>query len=391
MKLTWTTLVLLPLVAAACARSTPAPESTATRAPVAVRLAPVARTELADRLEVGGVVRARTTADVSARLMATVTERRVTAGDRVARGQVLVVLDDRDLAAQSRQAEATVGAAEQGLAAARAEAAAASADQVLAAASHARIAGLRSRNAATAQELDDAQARLAGAQARVDGATAHVAQATAALAATRAASEAAQTTRSFSLLTAPFDGVVTETLVETGAMAAPGVPLVRIDAAGAQEVAVRVDESRAAWIHPGDAAEVVIDNGQGADPVAGIVTEVARAIEAGDRAFAVKVSLTAARGSRSGAFARVRFRGAVHEALTVPTQSVRRQGQVTTVFVVDAGVARMRLIQTGRVDGDRTEVLAGLDLDEQVVSPVPPALVDGSPVTAGATAGGARR
>ena len=58
---------------------------------------------------------------------------------------------------------------------------------------------------------------------------------------------------------------------------------------------VRVDEARAAYVHAGDRVIVVIDAAaeQGADDTGleGVVTEVARAVGADQRAFTVKVSL----------------------------------------------------------------------------------------------------
>ena len=50
-------------------------------------------------------------------------------------------------------------------------------------------------------------------------------QATSAVESARAAGDQATTTESFTTITAPFDGLVTEKMVEPGNMASPGVPL----------------------------------------------------------------------------------------------------------------------------------------------------------------------
>ena len=177
-----------------------------TRPPVAVTTVPAALTELADTLEAGGVVTAQVSAVVSSRIMAPVTEVRVRAGDRVAAGQVLVVLDDRDLAAGTRQSGAASEAAVQALAAARTDLAAANSEQAVARASHARIKALHDRNSATAQELDDAAARLAAAEARSAGAQARIQQAESGVGAARASADAATTLRSFATVRAPLPG-----------------------------------------------------------------------------------------------------------------------------------------------------------------------------------------
>ena len=67
-------------------------------------MARVVTADIADTFEAGGVVQARTTAVLTARILAPVREVRVTAGDRVRAGQTLVVLDGRDLSARARGA-----------------------------------------------------------------------------------------------------------------------------------------------------------------------------------------------------------------------------------------------------------------------------------------------
>ena len=104
---------------------------------------------------------------------------------------------------------------------------------------------------------------------------------------------------------APFDGLVTERLTDPGNLAAPGVPLLRIESDGARQVVVRVDEARAAYVHAGDRVIVLIDAAaeQGADDkgLEGVVAEVARAVGADQRAFTVKVSLPSTVTARTAA------------------------------------------------------------------------------------------
>ncbi len=370
------------LLAAGCGGDTrPAAEDAAnTASPVRVSMDSAAVTDVADTFDAGGLVSASTSTEVSSRVVAPVTALRVRAGDRVTAGQTLVVLDARTLGADARRSASAVTAAERALDAARSEHAAAQADLTLAQAWHGRISALRRDNSATAQELDEADARRASAQARLQGAQSRIAQAEAEVAAASAAAEGAQTTASFATVTAPFDGLVTETLVDVGALAQPGRPLLRLDSLGAAEVHVRVDESRAAFVRVGDAVTVAFDD-DAVPAVEGSVREVGRAVAADDRAFTVKVALAARTDRRAGSFARVRFRGTARQALTVPVAAVRRQGQVTSVFVVEGAMARTRLVRLAELADTRAEVLAGLEAGERVVAPVPPNLFDRSPVT----------
>lgn len=371
------------LLGAACGPSERDRASAPSR-PLSVRAVAATIAERSERIEAGGVIAARETAIVSSRVLAPVVTVAARAGERVRAGDVLVRLDARDLSARAQQAGAAARAAGEALTAARSGRSAAVAEHTLAAAWHARIAQLRERNSATAQELDEADARLSAAAARLSAAQASVEQATAELAAVRAGADVAAITESYAVIRAPFDGEITERLIDPGNLATPGQPLLRIDAAGPRRVDVHVDEARAAYVRPGDMVDVVLDSEPAATRAAairGTVFEVERAVATDERAFTVKVSLPEGITARTGTFARVRFDGPRRRALIVPADAVRVNGQLTSVFVISDGIARLRLVQTGEGDGDGIEILAGLDAGESIVASPPPGLIDGRAVT----------
>jgi RND family efflux transporter MFP subunit len=341
---------------------------------IAVTAAPVTMTEVAAAIDSGGVVQARTTAAITARLLAPVREVRVLPGDHVRKGQTLIVLDGNDLGAAARGAHSAAIAAEQGAKAAVAELQAAEAALALARASHERIAGLYTRRSATAQELDDAIATLRSAEARVAGASARASQAASEVESARAASDQASATERFATIGAPFDGMVTEKMVEPGNMASPGMPLLRLEDTRAFRLEVRVDESRVGQIRNGDSVPVFLADSL----VTGTVIEVSRAVDADARAFLVKVALPDVSGLRSGEFGRVRFGATPRRALTVPPSAIVRHGQLTSVFVVDKGTARVRLVNVSE-----SEVMAGLTESELVILSPPAGLTDGRRVSVG--------
>jgi RND family efflux transporter MFP subunit len=347
---------------------------------IAVNVATVGLADVAGTFEAGGVVQARTTATLMARILAPVHDVRVSPGDRVRSGQVLIVLDGRDLAAQARRARAEAIVADQAVVAAESERQAADAALALARATHGRIAGLHARRSATPQELDDATGGLRAAEARAGSAVARARSAAAGVEGARAASDAADATDTFSRIVAPFDGIVTEKMVEPGNMAAPGTPLMRVEDARGFRLDVRVDESRIAQIAPGVAVPIALDAGAEGGPrmVSGRVTEIARAVDADTRAFLVKITLPAESGLRSGMFGRAHFSAAPRLALTVPAAAVVHRGQMTSVFVVEKDVARVRLVN---VSG--SEVLAGVSEGDVVIVAAPPTLSDGRRVRPG--------
>jgi RND family efflux transporter MFP subunit len=412
-------------IAAACGGSHP-PEQAPEQAPIDVRVAAVTTADLPRAYEAGGVVRARTTAAITSRLLAPVVEVRVAPGDQVRAGQVLARLDARDLSAAERRAASGQQAAVEAGRVATSEREAAEAALALVTAHHKRITMLHERRSATDDELDQAVAALRAARSRLAAAEARVAESSAGQLAAAAGADAATVSASWAVITAPFDGVITEKLVEPGNMAAAGMPLFRMEQAGPMRLDVRLDESRAVSIRPGQQVDVVFDgdvgpglppsrkasadhrtrddvapglqSGRGAvvsglgNRVTGRVTELARAAEAGAHAFLVKIELPPDVRVPSGAFARARFAGPARPVVAVPAAAVVRRGQLTSVFVRDGERAHLRLVEVGDTletsDGAAiVDVLAGLRPGEHVIVDPPPALRDGIRVR---DSGGAR-
>jgi multidrug efflux pump subunit AcrA (membrane-fusion protein) len=154
------------------------------------------------------------------------------------------------------------------------------------------------------------------------------------------------------------------------------MPILRLEDIGGFRLEVRVDESRAAAIRRGDSVPVLL--GADSSPTTGTVDEVSRAVDADAHAFLVKVALPDRPDLRSGVFGRARFAGTSRRALTIPSSSIVRHGQVTSVFVVDKDVARVRLVNVSDA-----EVLAGLVESEVVILSPPAGLTDGRRVSVG--------
>jgi multidrug efflux pump subunit AcrA (membrane-fusion protein) len=391
---TLTKRLAVTLLAAAAAAATTACGSheekpAAAQSPLAVTVAAAATVEQLDRVDVGGTVRARTIAVLSSRIVAPIVEVRVSPGDRVRTGQVLVRLDDRELEASRARADAGVAAATSTIAAAAADADAAAAALTLATASHKRIAGLRERNSATAGELDEAVAALRSAEARAAAASARQTEASRALDAARASLQAASVATSYAALVAPFDGVVSVRNAEPGGLAAPGSPLLTVEDDRSFRLEASIDASRVPALQPGTKVPVSIEGGAG-QPLEGVIAEIGRSIDPSVHSTLLKIDLPRHDWLRSGMFGRAQLPGETRRALAVPASAIRQRGQLSVVFVESDGVARMRLVHQGRTRDGRVEILAGLVEGDRVVLDPPADLADGRSITASA-ADAARR
>jgi membrane fusion protein, multidrug efflux system len=373
-------LVAISIAGLTLACSTPQPPAPPEAPRANVRLARAEITNVPSQFEAGGVVRSRLVAPIASRVLAPVADVRVRPGARVRRGEPLVTLDVRELQAQADRATAALAATEQSVRAAESEKQGADAGLVLATASFDRINTLYAKRSATGQEFDESTAALQTARARVSSAAARVAEAQSALVAARSAASAAGITAAYATIAAPFDGVITERFVDPGAMASPGTALLTLEDPASCRLEVRLDEARATRIAVGQTAEIQIE-GDMWTPAK--VAEVSR-IDPASHGFAVKVDMPPSAGCRSGAFGRARFSFASRAAVTSPSSSVVRRGQMTFVFAVDRdGLARLRPVSTGTADGGRVEILAGIKAGDEVVLDPPVTLGDGARVTAG--------
>lgn len=383
MKITAVWMSLFVAALGAACTSTPKPTATES-APLAADVGTAAVVEIPSSFEAGGIVRARTTAVIASRLMAPVAAVHVRAGDRVLKGAPLVTLDAREVTANSTRATAALASATAAARAAESDVQAAHAALALARATHERISALQAKKSATTQELDQAVAGLGAADAQEAGAQARAAAANGARDAARAAVDAAQIGVSYTVLSAPFDGVVTERAVDPGSMATPGTPLLTVEDTSMFRLDVQLDEARAALVHPGQAVDIRLDNRTSADGgwVAATVSEIAR-VDAASHGFLIKIGMPADAALRSGLFGRARFAGPARRALTVPASAVLHRGQLALIFTVDPdGTARMRPVTTGAITADRVEMLAGVHAGDRVVVNPPSSLTDGVRVSA---------
>ena len=217
-----------------------------------------------------GTVQARVPVTVAARITATVMQISADVGDTVKRGQMLAVLDDRDLAARRGVVGSQQVALSRNVEAAKATIAKAQAEFELARSKQQRDAELLRSGFVSQAVLDASEATLRAAQANLDNARAAHSAREADVQALSQEARYSDTVLSFSRITAPMDGVIIARQAEVGIVAGevPGIvlPLTALtrDRAGRQGVLVVVD-SRTAFrlVKTGisDGQVVLIGNG----------------------------------------------------------------------------------------------------------------------------------
>jgi membrane fusion protein, multidrug efflux system len=348
--------------------------ATATPA-ISVHAATVSSQDWPDAYEATGTVRARTATVLSSKVMAYVRQVAAQVGDRVKEGQELITLDAQDLDANVRRAEAAEAEVRSTFLEADNGVAGAKANLDLAHSTFQRIEELASKKSISNQEFDEASARLKSAQAAYEMARAKRSQLDSRLAQVEEEIRAARIMRDYARISAPFSGVVTAKSVEPGNLAAPGAPLLTIEREGAYRLEASVDESKLPFVKPGQTVDVALEALD--RRLTARVSEIVPAVDAASRAYTVKIELPALPNLRSGMFGRAWFPMGARKVVAVPAPAVVERGQLQSVFVIEDGLARNRLITTGKRGPNAVEVLSGLSEGEKLVSPIAAGLADG--------------
>jgi RND family efflux transporter MFP subunit len=370
------TLGISLVLLTSCGSEPPRRSATSPTTPVAVQVATVSTQAWPAVYEATGTVRARTAGTVSSQVMGYVQQVSVQVGDHVREGQILVTLDARELEEGVRGAEAGRAEASSAIPEAESAVAAAKANLDLAQTTFKRIEDLAAKKSISNQEFDEASARVKAAQANYEMARSKRAQLDPRLARAEQELRSATIMRDYAKIAAPFAGIVTAKSVEPGNLATPGVPLLTIERDGVYRLEASVDESRLPSARAGAAVEVALEGVE--RRLNARVSEVVPAVDAASRSSIVKIDLPAVPQLRSGMFGRAFFPLGSREVVVAPASAIVERGQLQSVFVVEDGTARTRLVTTGQRAKDTVEVLSGLSAGEKIVAPIPAGLEDGA-------------
>ena len=177
----------------------------------------------------------------------------------------------------------------------------------------------------------------------------------------------------YTTIRAPFDGTVSDQFQYQGDFASPGQKLLTIADASTLIARMPVGEATAAALQQGDAAKVLPDDLPG-ETFAGSVSLVGRAADPQSRSVEVWVMVPNPAGRlRPNGVARVVIAAQpVTNAVTVPSSAVTldaTNGNSGTVMVVDGqSVAHEVHVTIGTRSGGRTQIVSGLAGGETVVS-----------------------
>ena len=334
---------------------------------VEVAVAVAAPGAIAARVVGPGTVQARVPVTLAARVGATVTQVHADVGDAVRAGQLLVSLDDRDVAARRSAVAGQQEALARNTEGARAALAKAQADLDLALSKQRRDAQLLAQGFVSQAVVDASNSAVAAAAAGVDGARSTLAARGADARTLMQEARYADAVLSYTRIVAPMDGIVIQRLAEAGSSVVPGTPLMKIVDPASLWVATRVDESVVGRVMPGQAASIRLRSGE---TVTGKVARIARQSDAATRELDVHVAFDAV-PQRFAIDAEAEVAIAVGEdrGILVPLAALTRdRAGRQGVLVIDGGRTRFQPVETAGADERQALVRKGLAGGEAVVA-----------------------
>ena len=171
---------------------------------------------------------------------------------------------------------------------------------------------------------------------------------------------------------APADGVVLRRLAEPDEQVAPGQPVLVVgNTHGGWIVRAALPDRAVVQLETGQAADVTFDAFPGRR-FAATVIEIAAAADPQTGTYEMKLAVDPA-GARfmQGLTAKVVIADPDADAVAVVpvTSLLEADGRVAAVFVVaEGGIARRVSVETGRLFGERVEVLKGLSPGDRVIT-----------------------
>jgi RND family efflux transporter MFP subunit len=315
--------------------------------------------------------------DVHAKVAGYIKRIYVDVGDHVKAGQTLAVLEIPELAAELAGADAAVRRSQEEIRRAEGDLARAQSAHAAAHSAYARLKqAAESRAGLVAQqEIDDSQAKDLESEAQVSSSSAALSAAQQQLQVAEANQKQYAALSDYSRIVAPFSGVVTARFADTGALIAAGtsgsaqsVPVVRLAEISKLRLVLPVPESVAGQIHLGDPVSVRVQALN--QDFVGKVSRFADSLDRQTRTMETEIDFENRDGHLiPGMYAETQLSlREKRDALTVPLESVTRDGEDATVLAVNPqNIIEERHVKLGLEDSVRVEVLSGLTDKDRVV------------------------
>jgi len=181
---------------------------------------------------------------------------------------------------------------------------------------------------------------------------------------------------------APINGVINKKFIEVGAILAamPPTPLFQIVNTSKLKLKVTVNELQVSTLKVGDFVKITTTVYPNKD-FKGKISFIASMADASlNFPIEIEIENDATAAIKAGMYGIANFTTKKQQMLTVPRNAYIGSVNENEIFVVENGIAKLRKVVSGKILGNKVQILSGLKEGEQVVTTGQINLKDGSKI-----------
>ncbi len=330
----------------------------------------VARAPTKSELQLPGSIQAVTEAPILARADGYIRRRTADIGDRVRSGQAVAEIEAPELDQQVLQAKATLEQAQAALEQAQASYQQGKSNMELAKITAQRWSALSTKGVVSRQDNDQYQWQYQAQLANLQALDKAISAQRSSIAAAEANLSRLRNMQGYLVVRAPFDGVITQRNVDTGALVTAGSTLLyRIAQTATLRTYVNVPQASANSIHTGQSALLTVSNIPGRT-FTGKVARTANSLDPATRTLLVELHVPNADGALlPGMYCQIQLNSPrENPPLLIPSDAlIVRTGAPLAAIVKADHTIHLQTLEVGRDFGDRIEVLAGLREGDTII------------------------
>ncbi len=339
-----------------------------------VKYVTVRSTDVNESQSFTGLAKSQREAQLSFKVSGTLNAVKVKVGEKVQKGQILAVLDASDYQVSYNASLAGIDNSKAQVENAQAQLENARSALVTAESNYKRYEKLYETNSISISEFEQAKSSCKSAQANYKAVNTQIAAAQSALRSSQSQTKSASNQVSYTRMTAPFSGIITEINIEPNELAAQGQPIMVINSEGKPDIEVGIPEKNIASVKPNQ--EVIVTFNTLKDvQLKGAVHEIGYNAIGNTYPVTVRMKENDAR-IRPGMPAIAKFifsdQEENGESILVPSSAIGEDNQGRYVYIIsedkDEYICKRRAVKVGKVHDANFEVLDGLSGGEMIVS-----------------------
>ena len=167
----------------------------------------------------------------------------------------------------------------------------------------------------------------------------------------------------YTIMKAPFDGIVTKRFLSNGNLAVPSQPVLELMKSNDYLISASIPNSIFNKVTPNKHIEINLANKK----IYGEVKYIDPKENPVTHSHRIKIKPQSTSDLYPGEFCTIKFQLKKRNCLLIPLQAKTQRGSIEGVFVVEHNRAYFRMVRFGKIHSKKIEVLSGLESGQTIV------------------------